>query len=243
MNVYLDESGSLSKNNGKYFIVASYTIGDPHRIGNAFRKWQKKKFPRKLRYQSEVKFNNTNISDELRLETIKFLVKQDVRIFYTYLAVKNIPEQFRERKGKFKTGLLYTEIVGQTLELFMPIVDLDLRIFRDQKSLKGMTIAKFNDHLKMRFLPQISVKTIIQIEALDSTTSPHVQVADWICGALARYYEKKSLGDILYVLLKRNIIQEKELFSDYWTKKWSGGAPSGNPKLKTSITTREDLGT
>jgi len=57
-------------------------------------------------------------------------------------------------------------------------------------------------------------------EAVDSTSSPQVQVADWICGALARYYEGKSLGDTLYNILKGNIVGERELFTNYWEKKW-----------------------
>jgi len=87
MFIYLDESGNLTKSNGKYFIVTSYTIGDPRRIAKAFRKWQKNKFPRKLKYQSEVKFNDSHLTDDLREKTLKFLAKQDVRIFYTYLKI------------------------------------------------------------------------------------------------------------------------------------------------------------
>ena len=45
-------------------------------------------------------------------------------------------------------------------------------------------------------------------------------LADWICGALARYYEEKPQGKEFYDVLKNNIIKGKELFSDYWTNKW-----------------------
>lgn len=77
MHIYLDESGNLSKRNGKYFIAGSYTINDPKRILNAFRRWQKSKFPRVVRSQPEVKFNNASLNDEIRLKTLEHLVKQD----------------------------------------------------------------------------------------------------------------------------------------------------------------------
>mgnify|MGYP001571681625 CR=1 FL=1 len=150
MNIYLDESGSLSRNNGNYFIVGSYTIGDPQRIGNAFRKWQK-------------------------------------------------------------------------------------RIFRDQRILKGIVVSEFNNRLKDRLLPGLPNKITIQIQAMDSTTNPQIQVADWVCGAIARYHEQKPRGEECFNILRNNIVKQKELFSDYWTKKWSGSANSGVPKLKTSV--------
>lgn len=95
MLIYLDESGNLIKSNEKFFIVGSFTVGDSKRIANAFRKWQRQKFPKKLK----------------------------------------------------------------------------------------------------------------------------VQVADWICGALARYHEQKPKGKEFYNILKNNIVKQKELFSDYWSKR------------------------
>src|SRR6266852_6711144 len=119
--IYLDESGNLTKSNGNYFIVASYTVGNPDRVAKAFRKWQNKKFPRKLRDQSEVKFNDPHLTDALRFRTITFLSQQDVRIFYTFLKVTNIPERFRKQGMIYETGLLYTEIVAATLDLYLPV--------------------------------------------------------------------------------------------------------------------------
>lgn len=219
MYIFLDESGNFGNTNGKYFIVGSYTVGDPKRIANAFRRWQRSKFPKKLKVQSEVKFNDSHIDDGLRLRTIHFLAKQDVRVFYTYFKVENIPLEYRE-KGIIKTGLLYTEIVGETLELYLPSTDQDFRIFRDQRILKSVTLPDFNEHLTARLLPELPAKTILQIQAVDSTGSAQVQVADWICGALGRFYEKKAFGEEFYNALKNNIVGEKELFPDYWTKKW-----------------------
>lgn len=235
MFIYLDESGNLTRSNGQYFIVGSYTVGDPKRIRNAFRKWQRSKFPKKVKVQPEVKFNDPHINDDIRTRTLEFLAKQDIRIFYTYLKATNIPGQYRGKEGSIKTGLLYTEIVSETLELYLPITELEFRIFRDQRILKGVVLSEFNEHLISRLLPQLPAKTIIQVQVMDSTTSPQIQVADWICGALARFHEQKPLGNALYNILKNNIVKQTEFFSDYWTKKWSGDASRGVPKLKTSV--------
>ncbi len=220
MKIYLDESGNLSKRNGKYFIVGSFTINDPKRIINAFKKWRKSKFPRKLQSQPEVKFNNSSLDDTLRLKTLEQLVKQDIRIFYTYLAVKNVPEEYLKKGVIHKTGLLYTEIVGATLDLYLPNTQNELRVFRDSRSLRGVSVSQFNESLKLRIVPQLSRKTVFEIQTSDSTTSPEIQVADWICGALARYYEDKLLGAEFYKVLKSYVVGEKELFGDYWNKKW-----------------------
>ncbi len=220
MYIYLDESGNLTGKNGEYFIIGTYTIGNPKRIENAFRRWQRRKFPKKLKGKTEIKFNNSAIDDKLRHKTLKFFASQDIRIFYAYLKRKNIPQEYRKKGKVHHTGQLYAEIVRATLELYLPIDEPQVIVVRDQKSLKGMGVQQFHEMLKVSLLPKLPPKTQFYAYAVDSTTSPPVQVADWICGALARYYEKKLLGEKFYAVLKRNIVNERELFSEYWAKRW-----------------------
>ena len=101
--------------------------------------------------------------------------------------------------------------------------------------MKGIVVSEFNNRLKDRLLPGLPNKITIQIQAMDSTMNPQIQVADWVCGAIARYHEQKPRGEECFNILRNNIVKQKELFSDYWTKKWSGSANSGVPKLKTSV--------
>lgn len=49
-----------------------------------------------------------------------------------------------------------------------------------------------------------------------------LEIVDWIAGGLARYLEKKPLGEECYQLLKNNIISDgKELFSNEWNEKYN----------------------
>lgn len=220
MFIYLDESGTLTESDGKYFVVATYTVGSSRKITKAFRKWQKTKFPRKLRSQTELKFNDSHIDDKLRLKTLKYFAKQDIRIFYTYLKKQNIPQEYYKKGRVTKTGLLYTEIVKAALELYLPVTESQFTVVRDQRTLKGVTANKFNEMLRASLLPKLPAKILFQVQVVDSATNSLIQVADWVCGALARYHEAKSGGEEFYTILRGNIVQEKELFSEKWTRTW-----------------------
>lgn len=214
MFVYFDETGELTEGAGQYFLIATYTVDDPRKVTKAFRKWQHTKFPKRLKMQTELKFNDSHIDDNLRLKTLRYFTKQNIQITYTYLKKKNIPHEYIKKGKVVHTGLLYTEIVKSTLELYLPVTDTQFTVIRDQRTLKGISIERFNKSVKESLLSSLPVKINFQIQAVDSTTYPLIQVADWICGALARYYEHKPMGDEFYSLLKGNIIHARELFSE-----------------------------
>lgn len=222
MFTYLDESGSFygDKNNGtsdNFFVVGGFVTGDPQRTARAFLKWRQRKFPKRIRYKSEVKFSDSDLIDTLRVQTLQFFAQQDIRIFYTFLNTKNIPPQYR-KKNRVEAGLLYTELIAQTLNLLVPSTDPEFRIFRDHRHLIGVSQTQFNEVIKASVLLGMPAKTLIQINAVDSTTNQNIQIADWICGALAAHYHKKKQGEAYVAVLKNNIIASKEAFEDFWGK-------------------------
>lgn len=214
MYIFLDESGNFTKHNHEeYFVIGSFTVGDPRRTAKDFRAFFRKHFPRKMKNQDEIKWSATGISDKLRLKTLRYISKLDVRIRYIYLLKTNIPAEYR-KEDKFKDGLLYTNVVGELLEMYLPTVDEDFRLFCDQRRLSGMTKSHFKEILKARILPDLNKNTIVQIETVDSKHNVNIQIADWIAGALARYLEKGKIGEECFWALKGNIIGEgKELFN------------------------------
>lgn len=212
--IFLDESGQFKKHNHEeYFVIGSFTVGDHRRTAKRFRSWcSGKSFPKKIRGQSEIKWSSTGIDDELRKRTLKFISKLDVRIRFIYLLRNNIPQEYRE-ETKFKDGLLYTNVVGELLDMYFPVSDQDLRVFCDRRKLSGMKSSEFKEIIKARVLPKMPQNPIVQIETVDSMTDGNIQIADWISGALGRYLEKRPFGQDFFNILKGNIIGEgKELF-------------------------------
>lgn len=220
MYIFLDESGQFAKHKDEqYFVVASFTVGDPKRTEKALRKWYKNKFPKKMHDQSEIKFSDKKIGDYLRLKTLKFISNLDVRINYLYLLRKNIPSDFY-KKDKLLSGHLYTHIIGELLEMYLPIDDIEFRAFCDQRHLKGITRSEFKRSLKAHLLPKLPAGTIVEIEMIDSVSSTNIQISDWIVGAITWALENKTLGKECKEILKNNILGTgKELFESSWEEK------------------------
>lgn len=225
--IFLDESGQFTKRlDEKYFVVGSFTVGNPRRTEKQFRSWHRLRFPKKLRYQPEIKFSEIKISDKLRLKTLKFISNLDVRIYYSYLLKRNIPDIYK-RKNKLKSGYLYTNIIGETLEMYLPTIDKEFRVFCDQRHLKGLKRSEFKKILEARLYLQLPHNCIIQIDMIDSKSNTNIQIADWVSGAIACYMEDKKLGDEFHQILKNNLLSEgKELFKDYWENKYENKNPN-----------------
>ena len=221
MYIFIDESGNFKGDKEDYFIVGGFVTNDSRRTAKAFRRWQHTKFSnKKLRYRTEVKFADTRLTDELRLKTLFYFIKQDIRVFYSFLHKKNIPEEFRKRKG-LESGRLYAEIVAETLGLLSPTADPEFRVFLDRRDLKGISQTEFRELLRLDLLPKLPARALIQIESIDSVTNPNIQIADWICGALYRYYTNRKNGQKFYDIIKNNIVVSKELFKNYWQEKYN----------------------
>jgi hypothetical protein len=215
MHIFLDESDDFTKHNHEeYFIIGSFTVGDQRRTNKALIKLIRTKFPRKMRGQGEVKWSSTGIDDNLRLRTLKHIAATDIRIHFGFLLRKNIPTSYRNKKNKINTGILYTNIVAEVLEQYLPIDDKEIHIFCDQKHLKGMTKKNFEDAIILHLAPFCSPNTLIEVKMIDSKANRNIQIADWISGAIARYFEKGRLGEESFKILKNNFIGEgKEFFN------------------------------
>lgn len=213
MYIFLDESGNFTKHNHEeYFVIGSFTVSDQRATAKAFRSWSRTRFPRKMKTQSEIKWSATGITDELRVRTVKFISDLNVRIRYGFLLRNNIPNTYR-RKGKLDSGILYANIIAETLETYLPTDEKNIYVFCDQRSLKDMSKSEFESHIAGRLLPLCTTGTMIQVRMIDSTSNVNIQIADWISGAISRYLENGKNGEEYFKILKNNFLERgKEFF-------------------------------
>ena len=200
-------------------MIGSFTVGDVRRTHKNFRTWCRTRFPRRLRHRDEIKFSDSNINESLRVRTLQYIANLDVRICYTHLFCENIPEEFRA-KASIQSGLLYTHLVGEALELYLPSADKFFYVFCDHRGLKGIKKSDFIKTLTARLLPKLPSGVQIKIEMVDSKKYPNVQIADWVVGAIANFINEKPCGQDYMAILQHNIINSKELFKDYWLDKF-----------------------
>lgn len=204
--VFIDESGPFIRCGGQsYFVVASFTVDNPRRTAKAFRTWQAAKFPKKKRFQSENKFSDSGITDNLRLRTIRFISSLDVQIHYGFFHCENISADYLFR-GKVREGHVYTQIVGEILESYFPISGSEFFVFCDERTLKGMRQDEFRRQLVARLLVVAQIGSKITVQQVDSATDPNIQIADWIVGALAAFLNGKHMGKEYRDALQHNII-------------------------------------
>ncbi len=225
MFIFLDESGNFYGNKDSHFNVGGFLTSSPRQTAKAFRKWQHAKFPKTIRFKTEVKFTDSGLTDELRGATLSYLAKQNIRIFYSFLKVANIPSEFR-KKDALESGLLYTRIVSETLQLLLPNDEREFRVFRDERHLKSVPQTKFNEMVKLDVALKLPKNAVVQIESVNSATNANIQIADWICGALFHYYHKQEHGERYFASLKNSIIASQELFQDTWDFESNKKSPS-----------------
>ena len=216
MYIFIDESGNFQGDKEKLFIVGGFIIGNQRITAKAFRKWQDAKFTnKKLKFRKEVKFTDSRLTDKLRAQTLLYLTQQNIRIFYSFLKSENIPLEFR-KKSAVESGRLYTEIIAKTLDIIFLNAESQVILSLDHRSLKKVSQKEFKESLRLHILLQLSKKASVYVNTVDSSTDSNIQIADWICGALYRYYTNRSFGKEFYKILRSSIIASEELFKDYW---------------------------
>ena len=206
MYIFLDESGNFTKHNlEKYFVIGSFAVTDSKTTAKAFRSWINSRFPKKIRRQSEIKWSATGITDDLRIRTIKYISNLDICIRYSFLFRNNIPNRYR-RKGKLDSGILYANIIAETLETYLPTDEKEIYIFCDQRSLKDISKGEFESYIVGRLLPLCPVNTIIHVQMIDSISNANIQIADWISGVIFRYLENGKNGEEYFNILKKKLM-------------------------------------
>ncbi len=197
--IFIDESGHISTSNtDTVFVLGSFATNEYINIEKKIKSWFYNKYLKKFRSQSEIKWSS-DIKEDLRLKTLKYIRNLNIDISYAYLTKKDIYKHYSKNK-KIYTEKLYIDLLINLLKQYNLENKINIYIYCDRWRLKNMTINQFKESIKLKLSDICKIGTIINIEMIDSTTSLSIQVADWIAGAMYRFLNKGHLwceiGDI-----------------------------------------------
>lgn len=210
--IFVDESGQLINSQRRYFVVAAFLTKNPRKTAKRFRAWHHSRFPRSVLHQSEVKFSNKNVDHKLRLKTLKFICSLNINIQYSYVFPPNIPSIYFH-KGTMKSGHVYNEIVGTTLERFVDYTGMNFLAYCDKRHLRDFSESDFRKTIQTRIAPHMAGNSLIRITMVDSQQYSNIQIADWIVGAIAAYINESDYGDEYMDILQSNLLGSgNELF-------------------------------
>ncbi len=184
--LFLDESsgiGSQSRDEDEYFVVVIVATRVPRRLEKCLTRVKKAKLPRKLRLLAEIKASNA--PDSFRRSLYRELAEEDFDIYVAVLNAADIPSELRGREGHW-----YRQVIGQLLT-HCPLDDEPaVHMFLDRRKLKGLTREEFDRTLLAQLTQRFGSGVRFIIQHVDSTTSKAIQVADYVCWAVFRRYQR-----------------------------------------------------
>lgn len=203
--IYIDENGSLIKNDKKtYIVIGSFSTSDYMFTQKKIIAWFKNKLNKKS--TQEVKWSDRYISDTFRLKTLKYMLSLGIDITYSYQKNLNIPIKYFSTHG-LETGYVYTDLIIQTIKKHNIKDKTYIYVFCDKVSLKNITTKEFISTIEGFFSQQLGKKIYIQM--VNSNNNPNIQIADWIAGSLHRFLTKGRLWKEIGCILQINHINEK----------------------------------
>ncbi len=194
--IFIDESGQFVKTtHERYFVMACFEVTEPRKTRKHFRAWCKSKFPKRLRFQSEIKFSDSSISYPLRLQTLHFIAKLGIKVRYVYFKIENIPHEFW-RKEKLESGFLYLYTITNLLDRYVPF-NCSISIICDQRNLRGISVSQFKHSLIEHIFSTnlgLNMGSNAEVRIENSMVETNIQIVDWIVGAIARFLNNKPFG-------------------------------------------------
>jgi hypothetical protein len=203
--VFLDEAGNLRDDRNRHAVLVAFVTDQPKVTRKCFVRARQAKLPTKYQHYAEIKFSDRVIPDDFKKHVLRQLARTEIQIYALVVVKEHLPPEFRIQAE----GIIYCHLVGQLLELCGLEESNEVYLFLDRRSLQGLTRQEFDARLRHRLLCQLREGVRLEIQHPDSTTNVNVQVADFLCGAIFRKYERGNQEH--YALIERRIIAEEIL--------------------------------
>ena len=174
---YVDESGCLPDPNDRYIAFAAIITSSSRTLRKVVKKASRKRKSVQLKRQSGREIKWANASDNIRVQILKSLTRQDIQVFWLVVdkegrGVQDTPENY---------GLMFCELVQECL-VYHP----NLALFVDMH---------FNTQLQREAFDcyaQSKLNIVEQPTHIDSQQDGSIQLADFVAGAILYQFRGRS---------------------------------------------------
>ena len=207
MLIFIDESGDtgfkLKTASSRFFVLTIVIFDDLETAEEANQAIKDLHTELKFSDDKEFKFS-TGTSNKFKVEFLQKLAKYKFR----YRSIVIDKQKLSKVDPKNPEDSLYTLVTDQ---LFLRAQDRiqNASLFVDRTAQSKRFIQKFNTYLKRKLNTDMR-KLIGEVRHKDSKSNNLLQLADMVCGAIYRKYNKKD--DKFYKLIKR---REEDLWKPY----------------------------
>ncbi len=207
MLIFMDESGDtgfkLKTASSRFFVLTIVIFDNLESAEKANEAIKELHTELSFSNQKEFKFS-TGTSNKFKVAFLQKLSRQDFR----YRSIVIDKTKLAQMNPKNPEDSLYMLVTDQ---LFLRAQDRikNASLFIDQTAQSKKFIQKFNTYLKRKLNTDIR-KVIGEVRHKDSKRNNLLQLADMVCGAIYRKYNKKD--DKFYKLIKK---REEDLWKPY----------------------------
>lgn len=209
--IFLDESGDLgfskTKKSSRFFVVSFIFVKDK-RLLERIAKNIHKNLRKKIKRIGGGVLHAVKEKPETRIRLLRAVAKVDCSIMTIYLDKSRVYTQLRSEKH-----VLYNYVVNILLDRLMSKKLLNRNSLITLIAAKRETNKFLNENFSSYLQTQLKKnhKLIVATQIRSPQEEKSLQIADFICWALFRKYER---GDVLYYdLIKSKIVEENAVFA------------------------------
>jgi len=208
MLVFIDESGDagikLKSGSSPHFTVTLLIFEDRDEANAADKRIDLLK--REMGFPDYFEFHFANLRNDFRKEFLKAVAKYE--FFYSSIVINKAKLtgkgfQYADSFYKYTCSLVFENVKPLLREATVIIDGSGSRKFREQLS----------TYLRKKVSTRGSDKLISRVKLQDSRANNLLQMADMICGAVARSYGKKPGCTVL-----RKLVSHRELEVQFWPR-------------------------
>lgn len=229
MNLYIDESGTITKcnpYNNKFFVITILIPKDKEKLKRVYKRFISKHFnelkecdkENKMFSRETGKFNEIKgycLNDKLKLDFLNFFCKNNLfNVRYIILDNKSTLNKFIENKARTFNYLLKLFIINSIKNNF--ITDKILNFHIDERNIK--TDAKFSleDYLNTELNLEEDLHLEITTEYYDSCDNKLIQIADVFSNIMYTRLNTKKFDKELKELKNKGYILPNFYFPNRW---------------------------